>query len=182
MTNIKKLSKLSKKEELDLVFDLINAIALVNNPKKASLLLQDLLAPAEIKNISKRLRIAKLLVEGRTQREITDEMHCSFATISKMSTWLDEAGFGVKEIVTKLPKRQEEVNFVGNRFRQYRLPEAIWEDYLNLKAFVQQRRVEELMENSKTKKELFDKIQEAVVDIYKKKSKNKLGVKRYTAT
>ena len=177
-----RVNKFSKDKELDLIFDLINAIAMVNDSKKASLLLQDLLTPSEIKNISKRLRIAKLLLAGKKQEEIIEDMHCSFATISKMSTWLDEAGFGVKEIVTKLPKRQEEVEFVGNRFRQYRLPEAIWEDYLNLKAFTQRKRVEELMENSETKKELFDKIQEAVADIYKKKTKNKLGVKRYTAT
>lgn len=179
---MKRVSKLSKSEELDLIFDLINAIVLVNDAKKASLLIQDLLAPAEIKNISKRLRIAKLLVDGRTHKEITDEMHCSFATISKMSTWLDEAGFGVKEIVTKLPKRQEEVDIVGNRFRQYRLPEAIWEDYLNLKAFSQRKRVEDLMKNSELKKELFDKIQEAVEDIYKRKSKNKSNGRHYSTT
>lgn len=177
---MKRVNKLSKNQELDLIFDLINAIALVNNPNKASLLLQDLLAPAEIKNISKRLRIAKLLIDGKTQKEITDEMHCSFATISKMSTWLDEAGFGVKEVITKLPERQEEVDFVGNRFRQYRLPEAIWEDYLNLKAFTQRKRVEDLMKNSELKKELFDKIQEAVEDIYKRKPKNKARRRYYT--
>lgn len=177
---MKRVNKLSKNKELDLIFDLINAISLVNNPEKASLLLQDLLTPVEIKNISKRLRIAKLLVGGITQKEITDEMHCSFATISKMSIWLEEAGFGVKEVVTKLPKRQEEVDFVGNRFRQYRLPEAIWEDYLNLKAFTQRKRVEDLMKNSELKKELFDKIQEAVEDIYKKKPKNKSRRKHYS--
>ena len=179
---MKRSNKLPKNVELDLIFDLINAIALVNNPKKASLLLQDLLAPTEIKNISKRLRIAKLLVDGKTQKEITDEMHCSFATISKMSTWLDEAGFGVKEVITKLPKRQEEVDFVGNRFRQYRLPEAIWEDYLNFKSFVQKKRVKDLMKNSETKKELFDKIQDAVEDIYKRKPKNKFRGKHYNTT
>jgi len=166
---MKRLNKLSKDKELDLVFDLINAISLVNDSKKAALLLQDLLSPAEIKNISKRLRIAKLLVEGKTQEEIIDEMHCSFGTISKMSLWLHEAGIGVKEVIRKLPKRQEGVDFVGQRFRLYRMPEAIWEDYLNLKSAIQRKRVEDLMKNTKIKKELFDKIQKSIEEIYKRK-------------
>ncbi|OGK17539.1 hypothetical protein A2774_00950 [Candidatus Roizmanbacteria bacterium RIFCSPHIGHO2_01_FULL_39_12c] len=169
----KRPNKLSKDKQLDLIFDLINAISLVNKPSKASLLLQDLLAPSEIKNISKRLRITKMLLDGKTHREITDETHTSFATIAKISVWLDEAGFGIKDIISKLPKRQEKVNIAGYRFRQYRLPEAIWEDYLNLKSFLQQKKVENLLKNTQTKKELFDKIQSAVDEIYKKKQKSR---------
>ena len=165
------IKKFSKEEELDLIFDLINAFALVNDSDKAALLLQDLLTRSEIKNISKRLRIAKMLLNGRKQEEIIQEMHCSFATISKISTWLDEAGLGLKDVINRLPKRQEEVHFVGNVFRQFRLPEALWEDYLNLKAFSQRKRVEDVLKNSKTKKELFHRIQKAVEDVYRNKNK-----------
>ena len=61
----KRLEKLSKDQQEDLVFDLINAFALTKDPLSSSLLIQDLLTASEIKNLSKRLRIAKLLLKNK---------------------------------------------------------------------------------------------------------------------
>lgn len=166
---MKRLNKLTKEKELDLVFDLINAISSVNNPSKAALLLEDLLTPGEIRNISKRLRIAKLIIQGKLQKEIIDEIHCSFGTIAKVSLWLQEAGKGLKEVIKNLPKKHEKVDFVGQKYRNYRLPEALLENYINLLASDEKQRVEKLLTNSEKKKELFDKIQETFVDFYKEK-------------
>lgn len=103
----KRLEKFSQDEQEDLVFDLINAFSLANNPLDSALLLQDLLTEDEIKDLSKRLRIAKLLLEGQTHEEIVKEAHCSFATITKIRLWLDNAGEGLKMIIKKLPKRKK---------------------------------------------------------------------------
>jgi len=170
---MKRINKLPKEREVDLVFDLINAVALVNDSNKASLLIQDLLSKSEIKNISKRLRIAKLLLEDRTYNEIIDDMHCSYGTIAKISAWLEEAGQGVRAIINKLPKRQKEVNLAGHRFRQYKLPEVILEDYLNLKAFTQVKRVESLLKNTEIKERIFKKLNESLEEIYKERKKMK---------
>lgn len=171
---MKRIIKLTREMELDLTFDLINAISLVNNPTKAALLLEDLLTSAEIRNISKRLRIAKLILEGKTQVEVIDEIHCSFGTIAKVSVWLKKAGNGLKEVIRNLPKRHEKVDLVGQKYRIYRLPEALLENYLNLLANDERKRVEKLLKNSEDKKELFDKIEETFQDFYKdKSSKNK---------
>lgn len=102
----KRLEKFSTDDQQDLVFDLINAFALANNPLDAALLLQDLLTEDEIKDLAKRLRIAKLLLAGETHQNIVQEVHCSFATITKVRTWLDGAGEGFKKIVKKLPKQR----------------------------------------------------------------------------
>lgn len=100
-----RLEKLSKEEQEDLAFDLINAFSLVKTPVESALLLNDLLTKKEIENLSKRLRIAKLLLAGAKQDEIIGRLHCSFATISKVKVWLSSAGKGLSRVITKLPSK-----------------------------------------------------------------------------
>lgn len=166
---MKRINRLSKEDQLDLIFDLINALSLANDPKKAAALLEDLFTPYEIKNISKRLRIAKLLLEGKTHEEIINELHCSFANVAKMNSWLKETGLNLKETIKKLPKKHEKMDEVGEKYRIYRLPEALYENYINMLASDEKNRVEELIKNSELKKELFNNIQNAVNEFYKKK-------------
>lgn len=103
----KRLDKLSPKEQEDLVFDLINAFALMRNPIESALLLQDLFTETEVRNLAKRLRIAKLLLAGKTHEEIVRELHCSYATATKVRIWLDRAGQGLKKVIQRLPKRRK---------------------------------------------------------------------------
>lgn len=103
----KRLEKLSVTEQADLVFDLINAFSLMNTSADSALLLQDLLTESEIINLAKRLRIAKLLLKGETHEEIVRELHCSYATVSKIKIWLDNAGQGLKKVLKKLPTRRK---------------------------------------------------------------------------
>lgn len=102
----RRLEKFSKGEQEDLIFDLINAFALANTSLDSALLLQDLLTEAEIKNLAKRLRIAKLLLAGNTHEDIVGELHCSYATITKVRIWLETGGDGFKKVIKKLPKRK----------------------------------------------------------------------------
>lgn len=102
----KRLEKFSKDYQQDLVFDLINAFSLANNPLDSALLLQDLLTEDEVKILAKRLRIARLLLNGKTHEEIVQELHCSFATITKVRIWLENAGDGLKKVIRRLPERR----------------------------------------------------------------------------
>ena len=163
-------NKFSKEEEIDLIFDLINAIVIANKSDKAVVILQELFTPHEIRTLSKRLRIAKLLLEGLTYEEIMKELKCSFATIAKINTWLNQSG-QLKKIIKGLPERQKNVNFVGYKFRTYKLIEALWEDYLNVKADLQRAQVEKLIQNTNLKKLIFDKIQKEINKFYKSKIK-----------
>jgi len=121
----KRLEKLSRKELLDLSFDLINAFRLVKTPFETSLLLQDLLTASEIKNLSKRLRIAKLLLSRENQREIARELHCSTATVTKVSFWLKEGGEGLRTVIQKLPKRYELPSDLPNIPVEFQLPRVL---------------------------------------------------------
>ncbi|MBI5620229.1 hypothetical protein HY949_00445 [Candidatus Gottesmanbacteria bacterium] len=103
----KRLEKFSGNELEDLVFDLINAFALVNNPTSAALLVQDLLTEKEVYNLAKRLRIAKLLLAGTKQEDIIKDLHCSFGTVVKVRQWINGAGKGFAHVMSRLPKQRE---------------------------------------------------------------------------
>ncbi len=103
----KRLEKFSANELEDLVFDLINAFSLVNNPTSAALLVQDLLTEKEVYNLAKRLRIAKLLLAGTKQEDIIKDLHCSFGTVVKVRQWINGAGKGFTHVISRLPKRRK---------------------------------------------------------------------------
>ncbi|MDO8657470.1 MAG: Trp family transcriptional regulator [Candidatus Levybacteria bacterium] len=104
----KRLEKLSKSEQEDLFVDLLNALVYTESLSDAALFLQDLLTRKEAQNLSKRLRIAKLLITGMTYEEIAKDIHVSNGTIAKIAIWLEERGDGFRKIIEKLPKREIE--------------------------------------------------------------------------
>lgn len=169
----KRLDKFSKYEQEDLIFDLINAFTLVNNPLDSALLLQDLLTEDEVKDLSKRLRIARLLLDGTTHREIADQLHCSLATVTKIKIWLENAGQGLIKVIKKLPKRRK-VNIpkrmpgVG-----YGLPSII--DYYisaGLKA-KETKRLENFTKSMKTKTALDKELREEISSDFRRSKKSR---------
>ena len=57
-------------------------------------LIMDLLTPAEIKDVSERIKIVELLIKGETQRNIASKLGLSISTVSRGST-LVQYGKGV---------------------------------------------------------------------------------------
>lgn len=104
----KRLDKLSKEEQEDLFFDLVNALVYTKSMGEAALFLQDLLTRKEAQNLSKRLRIAKLLISGMTYEEIEKQLHVSHSTVAKIVVWLNERGDGFRKIISRLPKKELE--------------------------------------------------------------------------
>lgn len=147
----KGLDKFSVDYQYGLVFDLINAFSLANNPSDSALLLQDLLTEDEIRDLSKRLRIAKLLLDGRTHEEIVQELYCSYATVTKVRIWLENAGEGLKRVISRLPEKRnveipKRIPGVG-----YGLPDILaYYVTSGLKAN-EQKKVNKFMQNMKTK-------------------------------
>jgi uncharacterized protein YerC len=100
----KRYEKLSKSEQEELLLDLIYAFSLVRSPQDSALLIQDLLTEYEVKNLAKRLRVAKLLLQGQKYEEIKEKVHVSKATIAKIAVWLENRGEGFKKIIKKIPE------------------------------------------------------------------------------
>lgn len=166
-TSVKRIEKLSKEDQLDLVFDLINAISLVKNPSETAALLEDLLTSAEVKNLAKRLRIAKLLLSGKTHEEIIEILHCSYATTAKVNLWLNQRGEGFKKIISKLPK-QYQMPKLPNRPLTYHLPETLISLAGIALASKQKKRLEKFADQMDEKAVMDKSFQEAVDEDFRK--------------
>ena len=172
---VKRLEKLSKPLQGELLFDLINAFSLVKSAEDSALFIQDLLTEAEVKMLSKRLRIARLLLEGKKYEAITKDLHVSRSTISKVGAWLAERGEGFRKVVKKLPEPEKMKNW-EDRSRWGRLaaqyPRYFWPSYLSAeinKATVQEqkKRIDETLKSLSEKETVRRKIQEEVDERYK---------------
>jgi len=104
---IKRIDKLSKSMQGELLFDLISAFSSVKSVEDSALFIQDLLTESEVKMLSKRLRIAKLLLKGEKYDDVMKETRAARATIAKVAAWLGERGDGFKKVVKKLPEPEK---------------------------------------------------------------------------
>ena len=80
MEKVKRLEKLSKTEQEELLLDLLQAFQIIKTLDEVALFVQDLLTRAEVKRLSKRLRIAKLLIDGYTYEANNHPKKCSSTT------------------------------------------------------------------------------------------------------
>lgn len=169
----KRFNKLTRQDEESLAFDLVNAFALVKTPTDSALLLHDLLTVKEIKNLAKRLRIAKLLLSSQKQEDIIDELHCSFGTIAKVKAWLDEGGLGLKRIIKKLPKRTSEPKYHPT-YPSPNLPVILSAAFQYL-TYAKERKTVNRFLDSLEQKDIIDKhIREALDEEYKDKFHQKI--------
>lgn len=121
-----------------MVFDLVNALVQAKTVGEAALFLQDLLTKQEMKILAKRLRIAKLLLSGKTYEEIESALHTSHATVAKIAIWLAERGDGFREIIRRLPQKKEpktwqeysEWDKFKRRYSLYFWPELLLEEVI----------------------------------------------------
>lgn len=111
-------------KEYDLVFDLLNALAIAKDPTTVALLLRDLLTPREVRNVAKRLQIAKMLMGGETYEDIADHLKCSMGTVAKVKIWLESGGQGLQRVIMRLPKRRKKPGPPGG-IPGYRLPQLL---------------------------------------------------------
>ena len=117
---LKRETKLSKRFQSELLGDLIEAFTILKDPEDTAQFMTDLLTKAEVSMLSKRLRIAKLLLEGKTYQSIGTQLDASYGTVAKVAQWLAASGSGFKKVVAKLPKKR------GS---------GAWADYDNLSKF-----------------------------------------------
>jgi len=147
-----KLDKLSKEQTLDLTFDLINAFSLVRNSSEAADFINNLFTADEIKDLAKRLRIAKLLIKGDSQRDISKSVHCSLATVTKINIWLQESGNGLKSIIDKLPQNQKMPENLKRIPIEFQAPQALFATAKYLLAKNQKGKTEKFLEKVESKK------------------------------
>lgn len=164
----KRVDKLPKEDQESLVFDLIHAFTQTHNVGEAAIFLQDLLTKAEMKILGKRLRIAKLLLDGMTYDEIAKNLYTSHATVAKIGAWLAERGDGFRKIIEKLPKQKRIKNWTERsdwdsfkrRYSLYFWPELLLEEVVKSANEKQKGKMREVLERLEEKSNLHRKIEQ----------------------
>ena len=92
----------SKKTEERILNLFVSAVVLVQTPKSAVSLIDDLLTPTEKVRLSKRFSIAFMLLEGYDYDQIQVALKVSSATVGRVALWLKTKGAGIREIRGKI--------------------------------------------------------------------------------
>ena len=162
-------SKLGIKEVEELFYKLSAAISGTKSVKEAAEFLRDMLSYQEAEMIAKRLKIAELLLEGKTYDEIRNKIKVSFGTIARVQEWLKLQGDGYrravqntkgKSIAREEPMESEGLTSIKKRYPQYYWPEIL---------------LENIIKNSNKRQK--QKIKNVISQLEKMKEKNKLYVK-----
>lgn len=162
----KRLDTLPHHTRENIVFDLVNAFALVKGSKESAMLLQDLLTRKELSNLAKRLRIAKELLAGTKQEEIVRSLHCGFGVIARVQMWLAEGGEGLRKIISRLPRRRQYPQWKTSTLPSYyRTPEAILTYIQQLQANKETEKLKQLLKEV-DEKAASDRMLRKILDEY----------------
>lgn len=85
--------------------ELLRTMLSLRTIDEAKMFLRDLLTEGEIQMIVERWRVARLLDEGRSYREISSMTGLSSRTIARISRWLQEGAGGYRAL---LERRKED--------------------------------------------------------------------------
>jgi len=89
-----------------LIDGLFEAILLLENTEECYNFFEDICTVSEIKAMSQRLEVAKMLKSGCTYTDIARKTGASTATISRVNRCLNYGADGYKMILEKLEKRR----------------------------------------------------------------------------
>lgn len=100
------LKQISMREQKELLSEFCQSLLSIKNLDEALKFLTDLLTKREILILSRRIKVAKLLIEGKNYREIEGLLNVSHGTIAKVSEWLAVAGEGFRLIAKRTKKEK----------------------------------------------------------------------------
>ena len=99
------------REEAELYLkDFFVASASLGTPKEAENFFRNLFSASELLMLSRRVRIALMLLQGRTHFDIIQGLHAGTSTIRSVERWLDLGFSGYRELVRKAKKQRPGLN------------------------------------------------------------------------
>lgn len=181
MAKFPRVSKLSKKEREELILEFCEAFVAIKNLEEAASFLKDLLGRQEIEMLAKRLRIAKLLLEGKKYGEIQEELRVSHGTIARVNLWLETSGEGYRLVAKRTKKREKsEVELmVGetlNRYLRsrssYYWPYFLWKELVKNLGKRKRKRLQEILARGEDKGKIYKEFNELLREVYRKKKRS----------
>jgi len=110
---MKRYSQISNEEKINLLQEFCDAISVLDNSEEIMNFITDLLSKQETVMIAKRIKIAKMLIEGKDYQEIQNLLKTSPITISKINQWLLESGEGFRIITERTKIKKSKNNNLG---------------------------------------------------------------------
>ena len=86
---------------MDSIKEISKIISNIDSEKQVCNFLLEILTESEVETLSKRWRIVKLLLQGKTQREIAKELNVSLCNVTRGSRILKNQNSAVKKYLTK---------------------------------------------------------------------------------
>jgi len=96
------LSDFEKKKYLG---EFYSVVAQLKTRDEVKSFFKDLLTLSEVVMLSRRIQIAKMLMEGETHDQIRIKMKVGFGNIASVERWLKEGFGGYKEIIKRYKKK-----------------------------------------------------------------------------
>ena len=81
------------------VNELAKVFASISDSKLAKSFLNNILTPSELEEVSKRLQLVKLLLDGMPQREVAKKLGVSMGTVSRGSRELKYGDDGFRKVL-----------------------------------------------------------------------------------
>mgnify|MGYP003404286548 CR=1 FL=1 len=88
----------TKKITPEMIRDVYELLASINDPKDIEMLFEDLCTNKEIEQMAQRIMAAKLLIEGNTYSKVIEKTDISSATLSRVSRCV-QYGRGYKKFI-----------------------------------------------------------------------------------
>ena len=86
---------------MDSIKEISKIISNIDSEKQVCNFLLEILTESEVETLSKRWRIVKMLMQGKTQREIAKELNVSLCNVTRGSRILKNQNSAVKKYLTK---------------------------------------------------------------------------------
>jgi TrpR-related protein YerC/YecD len=115
---------LSEENAIKLVHEFYKTVTLLETYNETKNFFQDFLTGVELAMFSRRLQIAKMLVEGYSYEVIMEVLRVGKNTVSRVSRWLDYGGGGFRKVIEKLLEFEEK----EERAREEKYDPLSWEN------------------------------------------------------
>lgn len=102
-----KYQNLTEMERKKFLGELYDMIALLKSREEVKQFFKDLLTLSEVVMISRRLQIAKMLLEGFTYRDVQRKLKVGIATIVSVEQWLNRGFGGYRNIIVRHKKQEK---------------------------------------------------------------------------
>lgn len=177
MAKYSRISKLSKKEQNEILTEFCEALASLRKAQDVAYFLKDLLGEQEVEMLAKRLKIARLLLEDLNYESIQGELKVSPSTVARVNFWLNYSGgqgyrLAIKKSRGKTEKRKEAwENWMARRRHPYLLLDNLLKAADVALEERKARQLEQVFEDVRSKSKLMKEFNRLISEPFKEKAK-----------